>query len=68
MSKENIERESACYLYCIDNAFELVNQKEFGKAAAYYENAARSLRELEKMRTSTVPHRQNVVELKAKPC
>lgn len=47
-NQEKIKSESACYHYCIDTAFALVEAKEFGKAAIYYENAARSLRVLEK--------------------
>lgn len=48
-NQERIKKESDCYLYCIDNAFDLVEKKEFEKAAVYYENAARSLRELGKL-------------------
>lgn len=52
VNKLEFEKEKDCYLYCIDNAFALVDRKEYAKAACYYENAARSLRELEKLKTS----------------
>ncbi|WP_067730968.1 hypothetical protein [Oceanobacillus damuensis] len=48
--KAKAEKESACYAYCTDTAFDLFNKKEFAKAAVFLENAARSSRELEKIK------------------
>lgn len=47
---EERERESSCYIYCIDTVFDLVEKREYAKAAAYYENAARSLRVLQELK------------------
>lgn len=41
------EQEFSCYGYCLDNAITNYMESNFGRAAAYLENAARSLRELQ---------------------
>jgi len=43
-------RELDCFGYCMMQAIEHVANNRFDKAAAYHENAARSLRALSKMK------------------
>lgn len=47
---ERADKELACYDYLTLNASRMVANGEFGKAAAYYENTVRSLRELQFMK------------------
>ncbi|WP_337970217.1 hypothetical protein [Virgibacillus salexigens] len=46
------KKEIDCYNYCANNAVRKLNNEKFGEAAAYLENAIRSLHELEKMQVS----------------
>lgn len=61
--QETVRKESNCYLNCIDTAFELVDDEEFAKAAFYYENAARSLRELEKVKIAKQDFNKKCLEI-----
>ncbi|GGB61356.1 hypothetical protein GCM10011409_43260 [Lentibacillus populi] len=50
--KERSEKELDCYGYCLDQGIVHFLNTEFGKAAAYHENIARSLWELQRMKNS----------------
>ncbi|MDC3414302.1 hypothetical protein [Terrihalobacillus insolitus] len=43
------QKELDCYEYCMDNTDRLFESSDYRGAAAYLENAARSLRELARM-------------------
>ena len=44
------QRELDCIMYCLYQSLNNFKNKKYGHAAVYLENAARSLRELERMK------------------
>lgn len=52
LDKERADKELACYDYLMMNALQKVANGEFGKAAAYHENVAYTLNELQKMKNA----------------
>ena len=50
-NEEKAVKELHCYMYCLYESLENFKNKNYGHAAVYLENAARSLRELERMKT-----------------
>ena len=45
------QRELDCFMYCLYQSLNNFKNKKYGHAAVYLENAARSLRELEELKT-----------------
>lgn len=50
--QERAKKEIDSYNYCMMNASEKLKNEEFGQAAAYLNNANRSLQALEQMKTA----------------
>ena len=51
IDEANARKELDCYMYCLYQSLECFKNKQYGYAAVYLENAARSLKELERMKT-----------------
>lgn len=47
--QEKAERQLECFEYLAEQGDAHFDSRNYGKAASYYENAARSLRELDRM-------------------
>ena len=50
-NEEKAIKELHCYMYCLDKHVREFEKENFIAAAVYLENAARSLKELERMKT-----------------
>ena len=50
-NEEKAQRELDCFMYCMYQALEEFKHKNYKYSAVYLENAARSLRELEELKT-----------------
>lgn len=51
-NEEKAIKELHCYMYCLYESLENFKNKNYGHAAVYLENAARSLWELEELKKS----------------
>lgn len=49
-NEEKAIKELHCYMYCLYESLENFKNKNYGHAAVYLENAARSLKALEELR------------------
>lgn len=48
----NARKELECYMYCLYQSLEHFKNKQYGYAAVYLENAARSLKALEELKVN----------------
>jgi len=60
LNKERRQRELDCFMYCLYSSLDNFKNKEYGHAAVYLENAARSLKELERMKRSEAKSNHSV--------
>lgn len=58
--QEQANQELDCYAYLMKKSIDHFILSEFGKAAAYHENIARSLRELQRLRNEKQTYDQAV--------
>ena len=58
--QDEAKQELDCYEYLMKNAIGHMLHAEFSKAAAYHENIARSLHELQKLKNEKVAYDQAV--------
>lgn len=49
-NEEKAVKELDCYMYCLYQSLEHFKKDEFAEASVYLENAARSLKELERLK------------------
>lgn len=56
--QERAQKQIDCYGYQMKNAIELMAQGEFGKAAAYHQNMALSLDNLQAMKNTKDTHEE----------
>lgn len=49
-NQREAKRELDCYMHCLYESLKFFNKKEYENAALYLENAARSLKELERLK------------------
>lgn len=47
---EKARAEVSCYTYCVRQVGKCIDRKDYTSASVYMENAARSLRELDKLK------------------
>lgn len=52
IDEANARKELECYMYCLYQSLECFKNKQYGYAAVYLENAARSLKALEELKES----------------
>ena len=51
-NEEKAIKELHCYMYCMEQSAQEFRKENFTESALYLENAARSLKELERMKKS----------------
>lgn len=52
VDKQKALKELQCYMYCMEQSAQEFRKENFTESALYLENAARSLKELERMKKS----------------
>jgi len=54
VNEKKAVEELECYMYCLQQSFEQFRKKKYVESAFYLENAARSLKELERLKSDEI--------------